>query len=47
MKHSIILPCILIAIDVGAAFVYAVSDGDYRKFVYWMAAAILTVSVTF
>lgn len=41
-----ILPVALIAIDVAAAVVYGF-DGDVRRGVYWVAAAILTASVTF
>ncbi len=43
-KH--ILPLVMIAIDVGAAVVYA-AGGDIRKAVYWIAAAVLSVTVTF
>lgn len=39
-------PALLIALDVGAAVVYAF-DGDVRRVVYWLAAAILTATVTF
>jgi hypothetical protein len=46
MKPQHILPTILIIIDVSAAIVHAY-HGDLRKFVYWIAAAILTASVTF
>jgi len=41
-----IFPCILILCDVGAAIV-AASHKDWRKAVYWLAAAVLTASVTF
>lgn len=41
-----ILPSILIAIDLGAAAVYA-ANGDARKTIYWIAAAVLTAVVTF
>ena len=44
-KHQI-LPLILIVIDVGAAIGY-IPTGDYRRVVYWIAAAILTTVVTF
>ena len=46
MNRSQILPTLLIVIDVAAGCVYCL-DGDYRKFVYWIAAAVLTASVTF
>lgn len=41
-----IFPTILIVLDVCAALVY-LSGSDYRKFVYWIAAAILTAAVTY
>ena len=39
-------PTILIILDVCAAIGY-VNSGDYRKVVYWLAAAVLTASVTY
>jgi hypothetical protein len=36
----------LIVLDVAAAIVYA-AYGDWRRTVYWLAAAILTVCITF
>jgi hypothetical protein len=39
-------PTILIVLDVLAAVVYF-SQGDMRKTVYWIAAAILTVTVVY
>jgi len=41
-----IFPTVLIVLDVAAAIVYA-AHGDWRKAVYWLAAAILTVTVTY
>ena len=41
-----IFPTILIALDIGAAVVYGIA-GDWRKVVYWIAAAVLNVAVTF
>lgn len=41
-----IFPTILIALDLGAAVVYGIS-GDWRKTVYWLAAAVLNAAVTF
>lgn len=41
-----ILPTVLIVIDCLAAIVYA-AHGDWRKFIYWTAAAALTAVVTF
>lgn len=46
MKSRYIFPLILIALDVGAAVMYGVG-GDVRKAVYWIAAAVLNVTVTF
>jgi type IV secretory pathway VirB2 component (pilin) len=40
------LPALVIVIDLGASIVYA-ADGDWRRAVYWIAAAVLTSSVTF
>ena len=40
-----ILPTLLMVIDVLAAVVY-VFDGDWRRVVYWLAAATLTGVVT-
>lgn len=39
-------PTLLIVLDVGAAWAYAF-DGDLRRCVYWVAAAVLTACVTF
>lgn len=39
-------PVLLILLDIGAGIVYA-SGGDIRKTVYWIAAAVLNVAVTF
>jgi len=41
-----IFPSILIVLDIAASIVYACS-GDWRKAVYWFAAAVLTFVVTF
>jgi len=41
-----IFPTVLIVLDVAAAIVYA-AHGDWRKAVYWLAAAVLTVTVTY
>ena len=40
-----ILPTVLIVIDIGAAIGY-VPTGDWRRVVYWIAAAVLTFCVT-
>lgn len=41
-----IFPTILILLDIGAAGVY-LFDGDFKKAIYWLAAAVLNVCVTF
>lgn len=46
MKATVIFPTVLIALDVGAAIVYAVG-GDLKRAVYWFAAATLTATVTY
>lgn len=48
MKQIItkIFPIILIILQTGAGMIYGIS-GDNRKMVYWIAAAILNISVTF
>lgn len=40
-----IFPAMLMLLDIGAALVYALT-GDYRRAVYWLAAATLTACVT-
>ena len=44
--NKYIFPSILIALDFGAAVVFAV-NGDIKKAVYWIAAAVLNICVTF
>jgi len=40
-------PTIMIVLDVAAAIGYALgSDDDWRKVVYWLSAAVLTIVVT-
>lgn len=46
MKTQHIFPLILILLDIGAAAAYGVT-GDVRKVVYWLAAAVLNITVTF
>lgn len=41
-----IFPTALIVIDIAAAIVCAY-HGDPRRFIYWIAAAVLTAAVTF
>lgn len=43
---KLIFPTILIVLDVAAAVVY-MAGGDVRRFIYWMAAATLTATVTY
>lgn len=42
---SKIFPTLLIILDVCAAIGY-IPDGDWRKIIYWLAAAVLTTVVT-
>ena len=46
MTRTQILPTLLIVIDVLSAVVYATAS-DWRRVIYWAAAAALTASVTF
>ncbi len=46
MKPDQYLPTLLIVIDIAAASVY-MYQGDARKVVYWIAAAVLTAAVTY
>ena len=41
-----VLPTLLIIIDILAAIVYG-AHGDYRRAIYWLAAATLTTTVTY
>lgn len=41
-----IFPIILIILDLCAAIVYA-GGGDIKKAIYWIAAAVLNICVTF
>lgn len=41
-----LFPSLLILLDVGAGVVYA-CHGDIRRMVYWLAAAVLTATVTY
>lgn len=45
-KKEYIFPLLLIILDIGAGIVYGAA-GDYRKLVYWLAAAVLNIAVTF
>jgi len=46
MTRAQYLPTVLIVINMASAAGYFV-DGDWRKVVYWIAAACLTFAVTF
>ena len=46
MKHTQIFPSVLMALDIRAGLVHA-WDGNWRKAIYWLAAATLTATVTF
>jgi uncharacterized membrane protein len=39
-------PTCLIVLDVCAAMRYSVIDGEWRRAIYWFAAAVLTFTVT-
>ena len=41
-----VFPVVLIILDIVSAGVYLYT-GDFRRFIYWMAAATLTATVTF
>jgi hypothetical protein len=41
-----LFPTILIILDICASIGY-IPSGDWRKVIYWMAAAILTTCVTY
>lgn len=46
MKPTYIFPIVMIAMNIGAA-VMCVIGKDYKKAVYWIAAAVLNTCVTF
>jgi hypothetical protein len=41
-----LFPSILVLLDLGAAVSYFVA-GDWKRSIYWLAAATLTITVTF
>lgn len=41
-----VFPTVLIILDAAAALIY-LCYGDYRRAIYWTAAAVLTASVTY
>ncbi len=44
--NKYIFPVILITLDIGAALVYAFNN-DFKMAIYWIAAAVLNICVTF
>jgi hypothetical protein len=46
MTKQQIFPIVLMALDLAAGAVYA-GHGDWKKAIYWVAAAVLTATVTF
>ena len=46
VNATTIFPMILIVLDLAAA-VMCVINKDYKKALYWIAASVLTVTVTF
>lgn len=46
MDRSKIFPLALILLDIGAAVMCGYGR-DYKKAVYWIAAAVLSITVTF
>lgn len=46
MTTAQILPTVLIVIDTMAGIVY-LSQGDSKRCIYWIAAAVLTATVTY
>ena len=45
IKPEYIFPLLLILLDLGSAVIDAIQK-DYKKSVYWIAAAVLNVTVT-
>lgn len=46
MQTKYLFPITLIILDLGAAVVYALNK-EYKMAVYWLAAAVLNITVTF
>lgn len=46
MTRAQIFPTILMVLDVGAGVVNF-TGGDWKRDIYWLAAAVLTATVTF
>ncbi len=47
MTRPQIFPLVLIILDLAAAIVYGITDLDIRKVIYWVSAAVLSITVTF
>ena len=46
MRLEKLFPTLLIILDICAALAY-VPTGDWRRVIYWLAAAVLTTCVTY
>lgn len=46
LSRTLVFPAILIVLDLAAALIYGL-DGNVRRCIYWIAAAVLTTVVTF
>ena len=46
MKSTYFFPIAMIVLDIGAAIMCIVNK-DYKKALYWIAAAVLNAAVTF
>jgi len=46
MRYEKLFPTLLIVLDVCAAIGY-IPPGDWRRVIYWLAAAVLTTCVTY
>lgn len=44
--NKYLFPIALMLCDIGAAITYGI-NGDVRKVIYWIAAAVLNAAVTF
>ena len=46
MQSKYLFPVALIILDLGAAIIYALNK-DYKMAIYWLAVAVLNITVTF
>lgn len=46
MNKTYIFPILIILIDIGSAIMYGINH-DWRKVLYWGAAAVLNIALTF